>query len=329
MSKTSQWLQKWPALAPVGALLCGALGSWVVGSVLASASTLAPHLSSLKHGTVCASGAVAAIDGLRLYSADANWAAAFALELVVDAIALALAISTAVAVGKATNFRWQWWAVLVLGLGIVALDVREVNKLLRPSNVGANMPFLSMLLSTVECPGIRQAVRNARLVGESTGFCVGAVMCSVLAFAEAPTADGLRQRLEHLRRLLYVASLLFVMGIIVSRANFTLVLAHWDQGKSEVAKALGEVVRVGTVQAGAGYSALLMIFFVPVRAVLGRRIAELARSKNKIGPAEKEGWLAEHGLEGSWQEDARQILALLAPVLAAPVFDVIAKAKGA
>jgi hypothetical protein len=53
----------------------------------------------------------------------------------------------------------------------------------------------------------------------------------------------------------------------------------------------------------------------------------MARNVEATVPAERKDekakriWLREHHLSGSWQADAGQLLALLAPVLSAPVFD--------
>jgi zinc transporter ZupT len=138
-------------------------------------------------------------------------------------------------------------------------------------------------------------------------------------------ASELAWRMRWVQRLLYASSLLFVAGIMMSRANFTWILAHWDTSDEKVSKALGEVIRAGVMQSGVGYSALLVAFFVPTRTFLALLVDPLTPPEACADAEARKRWLAAQNLAGSWQADARQILALLAPVLSAPVFDAIAK----
>jgi len=169
-------------------------------------------------------------------------------------------------------------------------------------------------------------IRWARLVGETTGICVGVAMSSLLVFPSRPEPAELAERLRWVERLLYVASLLFVVGIMMSRANFTWILAHWDIKDEKATKALDEVIRAGVVQSGVGYSALLVAFFLPARSFLGWLVVPLIPIEARSDAKARKDWLVAHDLSGSWRDDAQQILAMLAPVLSAPVFDAIAKA---
>jgi hypothetical protein len=120
-----------------------------------------------------------------------------------------------------------------------------------------------------------------------------------------------------------VASFLFVVGIMMSRANVW-VLAHWSVTDKDVAEALDGVVEAGVVQSGVGYSVLLAAFFVPARLRMDRQIGKQAPGKLRSGRAGQK-WLDHRQLTGQWRDDFQQLLALRAPVLAAPVFDAIAK----
>lgn len=169
------------------------------------------------------------------------------------------------------------------------------------------------------------------MAGEPAGICMGVAMCSLLLFRRQPTLEEIALRMRWVNRLLYAASLLFVVGIMMSRANFTWVLAHWQTDDDGTIKLLGDVVRAGVIQSGVGYSTLLAIFFLPVRAVLGALVVAvdppLPDGREQDINARK-ARLAARDLGSSWQHDARQLLALLAPVLSAPVFDAIAKGGG-
>jgi hypothetical protein len=269
------------------------------------------------------------VAGLRSYVAESNWVGVSVLEAVVAAIALGCAMGAIAANGGKVRRRWEWWLVLALGAAAVAFNIHEVNKIAAIGS--APEGFLSDLLSTLPdgCAAVvRGSIRRARLIGESTGICVGVAMCTVLVFPNRPDAFELARRTTWIQRLLYVSSLLFVVGIMMSRANFTWVLAHWDSSDEKLSKALDDVVHVGVVQCGVGYSALLVAFFLPARAILGSLVGPLIPLEVRVDAEARQKWLVTHGLHGSWQDEARQILALLAPVLSAPVFDAIAKIGG-
>ena len=130
-----------------------------------------------------------------------------------------------------------------------------------------------------------------------------------------------------LERLLYVSSLLLVAGIMMARANFTWILVHWTEDTT-ISKALGEVIRSGVLECGVFYSTVLASVFLPARAFLRSAVDPLARFEVKGDLDAAKKWLAANDLDRTWQDDARQILALLAPLLSAPVFDAIAKSGG-
>jgi len=148
-------------------------------------------------------------------------------------------------------------------------------------------------------------------------------MTATATFALVPSPSEVAKRLELLQRLLYLASLLFVAGILMSRANFSWVLAHWKIEHAPTSKALAEVIKGGVLQSGVGYSALLAIFFLPVRMLLASYADALVPAD--LSRRAKRKWSVEQGLAGSWQKDARQVIALLAPIVSAPIFDAIAK----
>jgi len=265
------------------------------------------------------------LDALRLYAAHSNWVGVLVLEAVIAAIALVCTVATLVAVGQSHALwrRWEFWLLLVFGVGAVAFDGFGVAGMRTSATPRA---FLTQLLASVpfDCPSVRSTVFWARFIGEPVGIALGVAICATATFAEKPEPREVAKRIERVQRLLYVASLLFVAGILVSRANFTWVLAHWQIGDDDkMSKALGEVIKAGVVQSGVGYSALLTVFYLPVRVLLAQHVDALI-PKDTTRRA-KRNWLADQGLSASWQREARQALALLAPILSAPIFDALAK----
>jgi hypothetical protein len=111
----------------------------------------------------------------------------------------------------------------------------------------------------------------------------------------------------------------------MSRANFSWVLAQWGSSDESLAKAVDAVIDAGVVQSGVGYSALLVAFYAPARALLGFYSKRAVPVLELSSRAQRDQWLKEHGLDATWQDDARQILAIVAPIISAPLFDAITK----
>jgi hypothetical protein len=262
-----------------------------------------------------------------MFAAESNWVATLVLESVVAVMATGLALAAIVATANQQRQSLAWWLVLTVGGGAVAYDAIEINRMADPANCHQPRAFLSYLLAALcDCTSLGGSVRWARLVGESTGILAGVAMCAMIVLPRRATPLEVAERMKWIQRLLYGASLLFVAGIMMAYANFTWLLAHWDTTDEKIATIFGEVVRAGVVQSGVAYSALLAIFFLPARAFLGWIASRLVPMDLRDDADARKKWLVARDMGGAWQDDVRQILALLAPVLSAPVFDAIAKA---
>jgi hypothetical protein len=265
---------------------------------------------------------------LALYALQERWLAFALLLITVAAGAVVAAVVTLVGVGieKDSAGRGLGAATaIVAGLGVIAAAY-QLHLLNRPD--GSSHGFLSSLLGTLANSGgkedvVRQMVWPLRKVGEGAALLVGAAM----AATASPTRDAatLARRIERLQFMLYCASLLFVAGILTSESNFTWVTAHWaiDPKDEGLAKAVADTVKAGTLQSGVGYSALLAIFFLPARSVLAWQARRMAPPGDARDRADDEKALEAAGLVSSWRDDLKQILALLAPVLSAPVVDAL------
>jgi hypothetical protein len=247
-------------------------------------------------------------------------------EGTVAAFALALAVGVFIMVARSGALRLETLLTATLGILAVLLDVFEI----RQAAAGLGNGFLSHLLFSLpdvagECRDARHSVFLARMVGEPAGIAVGVAMTALAGFAAQPGAPELARRSRWLTRLLYTASALFVAGIMMSRANFVWILTHWVPVDDKLTAAIDAVVSAGVLQSGVVYSALHAVFFAPARGLLSYQI------HNAIPPAEaasaenRDAWLKKNELQSRWQDDVRQILAILAPVLSAPVFDAIVK----
>jgi hypothetical protein len=295
--------------------------AWAPDVLLANVGHGTDH--SVWHKFLCAFPSDRPEEALGVFTAFSQWTAMVVFEGVAAALALGMTVTTLAYVGNRAGRRdFVFFVLLLLGAGAVANDVTQIWSMRSP---GAPQGFLSLLLSSLppECIRVRHDVVWARLLAEPTGVALGVAMVATVSFAEHPNPEELGARARHLNRLLYVASVLFVAGIMMSRANFVWVLAHWDVSNDDLKKAIAGIVKAGVIQSGVGYTALMTVFFAPVRALLSWQI-ERAVPAGSRGKA-REKWLKDHDLFVSWQDDARQILALLAPLVSAPVFEAITK----
>jgi len=307
-------------------LACAALLQWG----LAAATLPGAVLEGLWPEFLCRVASDQPAVRLTLFAVQSEWAAIVVLEAAVAVPALACAVwSLAVAGQECDSRRRAVFLVLVAcGVGVVATDIALIWRMRDESFVQG---FLSRLLSSLpseECGHVRRAVVWARMVGEPAAFALGVAMAGTAIRARTWDTETLARRARHLRRLLYVASAALVVGIMMSRSNFTWVLAHWKGPDDATATALAEVVKSGVLQSGVGYSALLAGFFLPARGLLHRHIhaaIHAAIPPEQNTEAAREEWLKANRLSSSWHEEGRQILAVLAPVLAAPVFDALTK----
>jgi hypothetical protein len=283
------------------------------------------HLRKVWTEFLCNFQSAPALNQITLFATHANWVGVLVLEITVAGIALACSLWTLWVVGRSESLwkRVEFWSLVGIGAAAIFVDAREVIEMRAATTERA---FLTQLLASLpgECESVRTSVTWARFFGEPTGISIGVAMAATATFALRPSPSEVSKRLELLQRLLYLASLLFVAGILMSRANFSWVLAHWKVEHAPTTKALTEVVKGGVLQSGVGYSALLAIFFLPVRMLLASYVDALVPT-DIDSPRAKRKWLAEMGLAGSWQKDARQVVALLAPIVSAPIFDAIAK----
>jgi len=118
-----------------------------------------------------------------------------------------------------------------------------------------------------------------------------------------------------------------VIGLLMSRANLSWIMAQWDWVHlGYPADTQKEILERGVKLAGVAYSAILAVFYLPARWILQNHVDRLVPDgKQTRGTQAREGWLKENGFAAGWRDDIKQILAVLAPVLAAPVFETLAK----
>lgn len=269
---------------------------------------------------------------------EVEWRSKFLLEAVIAAFAFLLALQVVWA-SLASGWETRRTALsILLAMGGLLL-LGDIATILSMKGVGAiaeltaasrerfpGLPahegFLSRLLATLPpgCLDIRLSAVWGRLAGEPVGFCIGIAMYAAAIVPERAGTGVLAGRSRTLNHLLYAASLLFVAGLLMSSANFSWILDQWDWKDSGLGKEDRErIVAQGVELAGVAYSAILAVFFLPTRALLEARV-RAAMGGQSADLESREKWRKENGFNGGWKEDVRQIMAILAPVITAPLF---------
>ncbi len=275
--RSDRVLAVWQALRPaapgVGLFVAAAVAATGLCWLLSSFRPV-PALRDLRLEPVCQWGAGAASEALTLYAAQSHWVAMVALVAVCAAIALVAAFLAIIAVERDTiapappALRVGFWTLM--GLGAVAIALYQWILAAR----GGGLP--AALLATLPydaCDRIRGGAVVVRRLWESVAIVGGLAMTALVILPVEPTAAAIDRRLRALSRLLVSGAMLFVAGVLVSRASLAWVAATWDYAEqTEGFRAVVQgLVDSGTVQAGVAGSALLAIFFLPTRAILLRQ----------------------------------------------------------
>jgi len=280
-----------------------------------------------------------------------DWQSMIILEGVAAFFVVALVASVLKQVWKGKSPAYKKAMAVLVGIGacLLLIDIidiwslwhheayaRFINRLegLLPSHPDAfsflkHDGFLSRLLDAL--PGTRSSVRDevvwGRMMGEPAGLTIGVGLFAAITLPMSTTPVELARRSRHLSHLLYAASVLFVIGLLMTRANFSWILAQWDWSNPDFPpESRKEIVESGVKLAGVAYSAILAVFYLPARWILQNHIDKtVPEGKQTRGTQAREVWLKENGFAAGWRDDIKQILAVLAPVLAAPIFETLAK----
>jgi hypothetical protein len=184
----------------------------------------------------------------------------------------------------------------------------------------------------VDLPSVDKLAYLTNLLTLLATGCFVAATCAVLWPAERARrrreAD-LARRLNLLRLLLYVGAASLVAYIL--RMSFTM---NWamlhvapalekDAAASVVANTMGSFASAFvTTQAGAT-TLLLAATYVPAVLVLRRRAEALVG--RRLAPQEREEWLKTRGLSASLSEYLPRLAAILGPLLAGPLGDLLGR----
>ena len=222
------------------------------------------------------------------------------------------------AVVRATRQRLVPVAIMALTAGLTVLVHALLNSETSTSLLSQVIDLLQERRSSGEIGELKSLVFPPKRAAEFVALILGVAMASVLILPSSLTIEELAKRVQVLRRLLYVTSVLLVAGIFMTESTYA-----WLVSAAEVDSALrtelAGLVSAGTLLAGVFYTLTLLIGYLPAAVLLGeygRRLSALATEESSEQPAD---WLVRHGLVVSWKGQLARTATVLAPLLSSAV----------
>lgn len=136
------------------------------------------------------------------------------------------------------------------------------------------------------------------------------------------TEAQLKQRVNLLKPVLYVSAATLAIGVLKISATHGWAASYLPP-ESEIGKSVISLVRGIVASMGTLFTLLIAGLYVPAALLLRARIRKLATREQ---PADPDGWLASHGLTLSFSQSVRSVVALLGPLLAGPLGELIGQA---
>lgn len=231
--------------------------------------------------------------GVVIYHAlESEYAPHVRLMIIMIAVALALDISLAAA----------WWT---------------------SGDVGS--PAQQLLRATVgqKVPEINKYNRLAEALSLAGTLSLAAAACATLwqrNVSEALDETQVLKRVRLMRPILIVGACTLVIAIL--RLSVTHAWgASYLPPESTLAKNLASLITGIVGSMGTVYTLLMAAMYLPAALVLRARVMNVA-----IAQADPQKWLSDHGLDLSFSKILPRVIALLAPLLAGPLGDLLVRA---
>jgi uncharacterized membrane protein HdeD (DUF308 family) len=219
----------------------------------------------------------------------------------------------------------DWGRPPTTGLVILILLSALVGLVLL-SNEEAYMPVMAKLLEktvAVDVKNINQIVNRVNSIGLASAFSLVLASCAVLLPTTKKGLDGLKQlskKMSNLRAILYVGTLMLVSGVLLIRSLLSWSKTFIPQTSTEIA----DIFTSGVLNTSGGlYTMILAAVYLPAAFILQRRARSL--TVRREDEAEKEKILKESNLTFSFTESLPRIAAIVAPLMAGPVGELLSR----
>lgn len=256
------------------------------------------------------------------YVARATWTLVNGVHLLACLVAIVTAgvvIDHALMPEYETKVRW----LIILIVVALALDVSLLVAWWTAGDVWS--PAQQLLRATVgqKVPGINKYNRLAEALSLGGTLSLAAAACATLWQRHAGADEDEQQLLKRVRLLRPV---LIVGAVTLVIAILRLSVTHaWGASflppDSALAKNLASLITGIVGSLGTVYTLLMAALYLPAAIILRARVMKLATTQQ-----DPQTWLSNNGLDLSISKVVPRVIALLAPLLAGPLGDLLVRA---
>lgn len=218
--------------------------------------------------------------------------------------------------------------LLILLVVVLAVDV----SLLVSLKVSADTSSPAQLLLSTTVGQVLPAINGYNRLFDSMSLtatiCLAFAACATLwqhRVNEAPTEEDVARRATLLRYVLYVGAALLAMSVLRLSATLTWG-ASFLTPDSEAGRSVATLVSGISSSLGAYFTLLMLGMYLPAAMLLRGRARRLAEGETA---ADKDKWLSDRGLALSFADYLPRVIALLGPLLAGPVGELLGHVFGA
>ena len=259
-----------------------------------------------------------------IYVARASWALINGVQVLASFAAIVTAVLVIYQALPVAEYpvRWKWMLILIVV--VAAADISLVVAIFTAKDVYS--PAQTLLRATVGqvVPSIHLSNRLVDTVSLTGTFSLATAACATLWQHDVndDNEPELIQRVNLLKPILYVIAITLAIAVLKFSATLGWAASYlppeMDIGKSVVSLVRGIVATMGTV-----FTLFVAGVYLPAALLLRARVRKLALRQK---PDDPDGWLRSHGLTLSFQQYLPRVIALLGPLLAGPLGELLGKA---
>jgi hypothetical protein len=264
------------------------------------------------------------------YAARSSWSVFAFLHVCICIAALIVGFYTIFAVTRQFS-RWVPWVVSLLFLVYLASQLLFFNLI---GNYSIVTQLLQRTIMSAEYSGFPQ-ILNYVIFLNKFGFYVATLLSIAAGMTLLKTqtlekrtieqsGEHLRQQMGLLQITLYVGTIVLISAIFLWRFTLQWALVYIYPWDGPVHLSVAALTNSQILSSGIYYSVLLALSYVPVAAILHNRAFNLVEQKEPDKPvSQRSEWLKENGLSLSPMDLLPRIVAILGPLLAGSITELI------
>jgi len=258
-----------------------------------------------------------------IYSPKASWALVSGVSFLACVVAVIVAGMIFYNLLRDFKPRTRW--LLFLLVFFVSVDI----SLLISLNVSADKwsPAQTLIGATVAqaLPAVSRYNRLFDSMSLTATLCLAFAACATLwqrDVNDEPKTEDVARRVSMLRYVLYVGAALLALGVLRLSA-----MLSWGQSflapGTATGKSVSTLVAGITTSLGVYFTLLMLGMYLPAALLLRERARRVAEGDDLEA---KEDWLKKHGLAISVTDYIPRVFALLGPLLAGPIGELLKNA---